>query len=588
MFNTKAFEEFSGLTKAQAKRRLNYYIRDLELNLCFGRQDGEMFVRDENNPSLILATRDYMCEEEALPYYDISAVFRKDLKELRPVVDIEGIILVPMKDVRDDDKYDCNVLSVNEHTNTFVFMTKRMTDALILVDDDACLCRPEDIVEFDGKKLSRRGFERDTFVCPECGKRLWLKNEVIIADGKDPIYTHHIDIRGQRLCNECAKPYIESDDYFKMLDTSVDVYVKKSLGFYYYGKWYTNFQKRHDFQRSDSSGRLVLDKNLICIESDDGDIKWVSKSYADRSPDIVKLKGVDGYTNYKYKKNCKLIDGKYYTESSCPIYSYHEYEGFRPLYIDEDGNMKKDRINSKRTFYGFEIETEGTKYSSVNLVKNVGDLVVCERDSSLKTGYEIISQPMTFECFEYVLPRLDKAFKKLAENGQTSDSENTCGLHIHVSKKAFKGDYAIMKAVAIVSFFRENIEKFSRRKENDYCIYDKIACSDNKLQRLDKRARRHSAVNTSELADRSTIEFRTFRGTLNILTLMASIELVRNIVAEANKKGNTISFNDLLIGKYIPEYIKQNNIEFDLESKVEFTDWSCYMEEGDCNLHSYY
>ena len=174
------------------------------------------------------------------------------------------------------------------------------------------------------------------------------------------------------------------------------------------------------------------------------------------------------------------------------------------------------------------------------------------------------------------------------DNGQNADDEKTCGLHIHVSRSAFKDENAIMKAVAIVSFFRENIEKFSRRKENDYCIYDKITCNDNKLQKLDKRARRHSAVNTAELADRRTIEFRTFRGTLNILTLMASIELVRNIVAEANKKGNTISFNDLLIGKYIPEYIKQNNIEFDLESKVEFTDWSCYMEEGDCNLHSYY
>ena len=71
--------------------------------------------------------------------------------------------------------------------------------------------------------------------------------------------------------------------------------------------YYSEYNEDTPLNSNEVIVNFMHDKFLEVIHIDDGDIKWVSKSYADRSPDIVKLKGVDGYTNYKYKKNCKSV-----------------------------------------------------------------------------------------------------------------------------------------------------------------------------------------------------------------------------------------------------------------------------------------
>lgn len=579
--------EFSGYKVKQVRNKLGWrYERfDYGNKIYFGRIDGTNFVRDDVNHDLLFWYDDYIIDGRKVPYYLVPIVCSKDLIYYETILHFDELILFPERKSKTDidDISDVVYFAVNDISNQFVRISNEYAETLEKVDFGRTLCRKEDVVVFDGEKLSKECLEEETFVCKNCGERRWKKDICLISDGEQQLAYYSLNsVRGEYLCDKCIEKYRKDDKYFRVSNCPIEAYVKKSLGFLYYGKWYTKYQRLHNFQKSDFSGRLVLADSLYPVNIGDYSIKYGTKGEIKKTPNIVKLKDITGATYYCSKEITEEIDGKLYISSTYPIYEYHDSDvKFHPIYLTKNNTIRRGRKDDGKTYYGFEIETEGNRSSSVYLVNSIGDLVVCEDDGSLNNGYEIISQPMTFECLEYLLPKFDEAFKKIKENGQSSDGQATCGLHIHVSKSAFNDKNAIMKAVAIVSYFRDNIEIFSRRKENRYCTYDKITYKEEDLKRLNKASVRHAAVNTKNLSNRKTIEFRTFSGTLDTLNLMASVEFVRNIVEEANKTKNTVNFASLLKGKYIEEYIRRNNLEFDLTSKVKFSNWYCNDEDSE-------
>lgn len=578
--------EFSGYTVKQIRKKLGWRYEGFDYGnkVYFGRIDGTNFVRDDANHDLLFWYDGYIIDGCKVPYYLVPIVCSKDLIYYETILHFDELILFPERKSKTDIDDISNVVlfAVNNTSNQFVRISNEYAETLEKVDFGLTLCRKEDVVIFDGQKLSKKLFEDETFVCKNCGERRWKKDICFVSDGELPTHYSSNYNKCEHLCDKCIERYRNDDKYFRVSDCSKETYVKKSLGFLYYGKWYTKYQRLSNFRKSDFSGRLVLADNLCPVDVGDYFLKYGTKSEIKKMPNIVKIKDITGSTYYCSKEMTEEIDGELYTSSTYPIYEYHDCDvKFCPIYLTKNKTIRKGKVDDGKTYYGFEIETEGNRSSSVYLVNRIGDLVVCEDDGSLNNGYEIISQPMTFECLEFLLPKFDEAFKKIKENGQSSDGQETCGLHIHVSKSAFNDKNAIMKAVAIVSYFRNNIEIFSRRKENKYCAYDKITYKEEDLKRLNKASGRHAAVNTKNLSKRKTIEFRTFSGTLDTLNLMASVEFVRNIVEEANKTKNTVNFTSLLKGKYIKEYIRKNNLEFDLTSKVKFSNWYCNDEDSE-------
>ena len=190
----------------------------------------------------------------------------------------------------------------------------------------------------------------------------------------------------------------------------------------------------------------------------------------------------------------------------------------------------------------------------------------------------MISQPMTLAYIKANYDRIKSVLDALANAGMKSHDAAHCGLHIHTSRKAYKDINAVKRAGGIVNALREEMYKFARRDNScSYCTYTDIgdAPTDEELDRL-LSLDRYNAVNFTNMSSdrKQTIEYRIFRGTLNATTLLASVELVNNIVKLANSSKIAVSFGDLLEGgDYIPKYVESRNnarIVFDGNKTVYF------------------
>ena len=139
-----------------------------------------------------------------------------------------------------------------------------------------------------------------------------------------------------------------------------------------------------------------------------------------------------------------------------------------------------------------------------------------------------------------------------------SHQTQTCGLHIHVNRKAFGNDYdtqedSISRIVHFVEMHWNELLKFSRRTEanmNRWASRYGISTTANDTYKnaKAKHCGRYVAIN---LENYSTVEFRIFRGTLRYKTFLATLQLVDEICNLAIKLSDRelegMSWSDFVI-----------------------------------------
>ena len=132
-------------------------------------------------------------------------------------------------------------------------------------------------------------------------------------------------------------------------------------------------------------------------------------------------------------------------------------------------------------FFGIELETEPQDEGDedVDMVREVQEYVsewaYLKHDGSLNEGgFELVTHPMTLENhLEKFTPEL---FKTIRDAGYVSHTSGSCGLHIHISRSAFKSDLAIVKLLEFVYGNYENVvSELGRRKSiTNYCSENTI------------------------------------------------------------------------------------------------------------------
>lgn len=231
-------------------------------------------------------------------------------------------------------------------------------------------------------------------------------------------------------------------------------------------------------------------------------------------------------------------------------------------FLTMDG-VKSAREAGADFYAGIELETEGTEdggcmyKASHSAKKTLADHPDCpvmymKTDASLiNDGCELVSLPATVP---YHLERMPWApiLEAMRKNKCQSHDGNHCGLHIHVNKTYLGTGGALtwntIKLVALFAKFRDELWKFSRRTDDGFCRRpntdfcreaDKI-----KDSTPDSFERRRSSSNTAEyriwnwtvcsgkysavnIHNDRTIEIRLWRGTLNIETLLGTIEFTK-------------------------------------------------------------
>lgn len=182
-------------------------------------------------------------------------------------------------------------------------------------------------------------------------------------------------------------------------------------------------------------------------------------------------------------------------------------------------------------YFGVEIEVEGGREASI--VDN--DAFYCKNDGSLSNGFEIVSHPGSFAWWG--AQSLD-FMPKLARAGYRSYDTTTCGMHIHVSRSAFTN----AEIARLAKFFRNSaqfIYKASRRASRsamDQWARVDIGDDAHIERKVNDRqsCARYEALN---LTPTHTIEFRLFRGTIDVPAVKRNIAFTYTLCQYAKTSG---------------------------------------------------
>lgn len=259
--------------------------------------------------------------------------------------------------------------------------------------------------------------------------------------------------------------------------------------------------------------------------------------------------------NYSYKPQlhfCLLEN-----ESSESVFTYgFELEVKRdPAHAYE---MKQCKAFVEQDFTQFVEETFG--YSALCY-----QLFCCKWDGSVRDGFEIVSQPMSWGWFMENVNKFEKLIRWLNEQHYVSEKGGQCGLHFHIGDEHIEkadnwcrngnGETYLLHVASnmqrIMSFFKNEFISFSRRNQaqiDRWCALDnesgyKSAQKKAKQYLKNRGADRYRALN---LTNSTTLEVRLMRGTTNFDTFFLTFNLVKNLAEFSVLDCKPVSFKMLV------------------------------------------
>jgi len=244
----------------------------------------------------------------------------------------------------------------------------------------------------------------------------------------------------------------------------------------------------------------------------------------------------DYYDGNGYCADCN-DDNDDDNDDNIHVHDYKPNPNFLPTY------------DNTELYLGVELETD--KYNSyttaaAKLVELNQSQYYLKEDGSLSYGFEVVTHPATLEYHQKTMP-WDKISEIVTSHDGRSHETITCGLHVHFNKDYYgynsdEIDYNTMKLLYLFECHWGHLVKFSRRRELELAAWAKRYHADcDTLTRrkegitLIKQYKRYGRFYAVNLENDCTIEIRIFKGTLNVVTLLACIELTAFLVNFAKK-----------------------------------------------------
>lgn len=194
----------------------------------------------------------------------------------------------------------------------------------------------------------------------------------------------------------------------------------------------------------------------------------------------------------------------------------------------------------EKLFFGVELEVGNTKGRIENedmvkkLFKVFKNFAYYKRDGSVPGGFEIVTHPFSWVWYRENRKMFEAALELLRKNGFRSYEPGMCGIHVHMSRKAFT-DVHLFK---FLKFFFENHDfMYIISQRDDYstrrsCQWgrrrdrkdQKTLLKKTKEKGTGVHGNRFTAVN---LESPGTYEVRIFRGTLKASSFMKNVEFCK-------------------------------------------------------------
>lgn len=249
------------------------------------------------------------------------------------------------------------------------------------------------------------------------------------------------------------------------------------------------------------------------------------------------------------------------------------------------GNMSNDSIKSysykpdpifigeskSGLYMGWELEADCPSYDRDECADYASPILegiaYIKEDSSVQRGLEIVTHPIAHNKVRELSVYWDTIEELRSTYGMRSwDSELSCGLHIHLSRRGFSGVAHIHKFMRLIYGNAELMAKFAGRT-SQYSSFQDVWCFNEfgvpyrkYAQKISHKRRsggeRNSAVNTHP---ENTIELRFFRGTMNKSGILACLDLAQACVEYTRN----LTAKDVMAGglgwEYLYDYIERNN-----------------------------
>jgi len=211
-------------------------------------------------------------------------------------------------------------------------------------------------------------------------------------------------------------------------------------------------------------------------------------------------------------------------------------------------------------WYGLEIEIS-TDGDNDQLVNNLNDLykafpeelLYAKSDSSVENGFEIVTNPLSFEYIKKLASNSKK--NELAYNWATLfdgvyKKSDSCGMHVHMSRAAFT-DLQLFK---FITFFQRNekfLFKLAGRGYNGFA--SKIRTPTTTVVKRNQSDGRHSFINVADV----TVEVRLFAGITSEEELLRNVELLEAIFQYTSSHSIVDTKNKKKFIEFINQYGKR-------------------------------
>lgn len=299
----------------------------------------------------------------------------------------------------------------------------------------------------------------------------------------------------------------------------------------------------------------------------------------------------DGYTCLC----CHCYDTHYVRCDRCErLIDVHDAHLYNGEYCCDDCYHEAQRLDSIHGYYykpspiffgdgpryfGVELEidrggeSERNAKTLLSIANALEDLMYCKHDGSLDDGFELVTHPLSLTYHLEIMPWRE-ILQKAVDLMYWSHKGGTCGLHVHVSRSALgstvqEQDAVIARILYFMEKHWEELLKFSRRTASQLERWAARYGYKNQPKEILDQAKkgyggRYVSVN---LENRSTIEFRIFRGTLKYNTLIAALQMVNRICDVAlylsDEELQAMSWTTFVAGcheKELIQYLKERRL----------------------------
>jgi hypothetical protein len=221
---------------------------------------------------------------------------------------------------------------------------------------------------------------------------------------------------------------------------------------------------------------------------------------------------------------------------------------------------------------GFELEMELNHTDrfreAVDLVSPLEEANVCylKSDGSINgMGFELVTHPHTLTAYEQATDLWEYINTlRVGYNARSYDTDS-CGLHVHVSRAAFKSGAHLHRFLSLIYRNPREMMKLAGRKNSRYAQFGDVYSKDewgvprfnlsNKIHNPDN-TERYSAVNTQ---NSYTVELRFFRGNMKREGIMSALELCHASVEYTRD----LSLSDVKLGAlkwdWFADWVGTNN-----------------------------